>query len=63
MATLWSKNTINKYKINNGSKKTLMFALLCIFMHLKHFRDINLFPLLDYAHLLLHFSIYFTTKH
>lgn len=40
-----------------------MFALLRVFMHLKHFRDINLFPSLDYAQRLLHFSIYCTTKH
>lgn len=61
MATLWSKTTINKHKINNGSKKTLTFALLYIFMHLKHFRGINLFLSLDYAHFSLHFSIYFKT--
>lgn len=63
MAILWSKNTINKHKINNGSKKILMFALLHISMHLKHFKDIDLFPSLDYAHFLLQFTIFCTTKH
>lgn len=38
---LWCENTINKHKINDGSKETLTFALLCIFMYLKHFRDIR----------------------
>jgi len=41
MAILCHKNTINKHKILDGLKETLTFASLCIFVHIKYFRDIK----------------------